>query len=77
MNAPTTATPPLLRQDSDGVAVLTLNRLGARNALSEALLDALTRELDALAADRSARVVILAAEGPVFSAGHDLKEMTG
>jgi len=77
MNAPTTAPPPLLRQDTDGVAVLTLNRPGARNALSEALLDALTRELDALAADRSARVVILAAEGPVFSAGHDLKEMTG
>ncbi|HEY8382536.1 MAG TPA: enoyl-CoA hydratase [Microvirga sp.] len=77
MNAPTSAQPPLLRQDANGVAVLTLNRPAARNALSEALLDALTRELDALVADRTIRAVILAAEGPVFSAGHDLKEMTG
>jgi enoyl-CoA hydratase/carnithine racemase len=78
MNAPARldAASPLLRADADGVATLTLNRPGARNALSEALLDALTRELDAVADDPSVRVVILTAEGPVFSAGHDLKEMT-
>lgn len=70
------APPPLLRRDDGAVATLTLNRPGARNALSEALLDALRAELDALAADRSVRAVVLAANGPVFSAGHDLKEMT-
>ena len=78
MNAPARldAASPLMRADQDGVATLTLNRPSARNALSEALLDALTGELDAVADDPSVRVVILAAEGPVFSAGHDLKEMT-
>ena len=78
MNAPARldAQIPLLRSDADGVATLTLNRPGARNALSEGLLDALTREFEALAEDGSVRAVILTAEGPVFSAGHDLKEMT-
>ena len=78
MNAPARldAASPLLRADVDGVAVLTLNRPGARNALSEALLEALTRALDAIADDASVRAVIIAGEGPVFSAGHDLKEMT-
>ncbi len=68
--------PPLLRSDRDGVAELVLNRPGARNALSEALLDALAAELDAIAADRSVRAVVLTGAGPVFSAGHDLKEMS-
>ncbi|MDB5512962.1 MAG: enoyl-CoA hydratase, partial [Enterovirga sp.] len=77
MNAPTSLSPsPLLRSDADGIAQLTLDRPGARNALSEALIDALSAELDAIAADRRVRAVILAANGPVFSAGHDLKEMT-
>lgn len=77
MNAHATVTPPvLLREDQDGVALLTLNRPQARNALSEALIGALGAELDAIAGDRSIRAVVLAAEGPVFSAGHDLKEMT-
>jgi enoyl-CoA hydratase/carnithine racemase len=68
--------PVLLRsQDSRGVVTLTLNRPHAFNALSEALLAALQRELDAIAHDESVRVVILAAEGKAFSAGHDLKEM--
>jgi enoyl-CoA hydratase/carnithine racemase len=66
----------LLRRDSEGIATLTLNRPGARNALSEALMEALTRELDAIAEDSSIRAVILASRGPAFSAGHDLKEMT-
>ena len=67
---------PLLRSDSGGVATLTLNRPQARNALSDALLAALTGELDRLAADRGVRAVVVTAKGPVFSAGHDLKEMT-
>src|SRR5215212_7310989 len=73
MNAPARldAASPLLRADVDGVAVLTLNRPGARNALSEALLEALTRALDAIADDASVRAVIIAGEGPVFSAGPD------
>jgi enoyl-CoA hydratase/carnithine racemase len=66
----------LLREDKDGVATLTLNRPEARNALSEALLAALIGEFDAIAQDRSVRAVIVAGNGPVFSAGHDLKEMT-
>ena len=70
-------TPVLLRRDDDAVATLTLNRAGTRNALSEALMAALTAELDAIAAAPGIRAVILAANGPVFSAGHDLKEMTG
>ena len=66
----------LLREDKDGVATLTLNRPDARNALSEALIAALIGELDAIAKDRSVRAVIVAGNGPAFSAGHDLKEMT-
>jgi enoyl-CoA hydratase/carnithine racemase len=68
---------PLVKrsQDSRGAVTLTLNRPQAYNALSEALLAALQRELDALALDESLRVVVLAAEGKAFCAGHDLREM--
>ena len=62
-------------RDSRGVVTLTLNRPQAYNALSEGLLAALQGELDALAADESVRVVVLAAEGKAFCAGHDLREM--
>lgn len=64
------------RTDRDGVATLTLDRPQARNALSVAMLEALRERLDALARDESIRAVVLAAEGPAFCAGHDLKEMT-
>jgi len=68
--------PVLLRStDARGVVTLTLNRPRAFNALSEATLTALERKLDAIARDQSVRVVVLAAEGKAFSAGHDLKEM--
>jgi enoyl-CoA hydratase/carnithine racemase len=68
---------PLVKRsgDSRGAVTLTLNRPQAYNALSEDLLGALQRELDAIAADESARVVVLAAEGKAFCAGHDLREM--
>lgn len=66
----------LKRADRDAVAVLTLARPEARNALSDALLAALAAELDALAEDAAVKAVVLAAEGPAFCAGHDLKEMT-
>jgi enoyl-CoA hydratase/carnithine racemase len=67
---------PLLRSDAGGIVTLTLNRPAARNALSEALIDALSGELDRIAEDPAVRVVLVTAEGSVFSSGHDLKEMT-
>jgi enoyl-CoA hydratase/carnithine racemase len=68
--------PPLKRsQDARGVVTLTLNRPQAYNALSEALLGALQRELDSIATDESLRVVVLTGEGKAFCAGHDLREM--
>ena len=77
MNAPVrNATPILLREDAGGIAILTLNRPAARNSLSEALLAALTENLADIATDKRVRVVVLAANGPAFSAGHDMKEMT-
>jgi enoyl-CoA hydratase/carnithine racemase len=65
----------LLREDIDDVAILTLNRPQARNSLSEATLEALGDALTAIAHDRAVRAVIIAANGPAFSAGHDLKEL--
>jgi enoyl-CoA hydratase/carnithine racemase len=68
--------PLVLREvDARGVVTLTLNRPQAFNALSEAMLAALQAELDALATDESVRVVVIAATGKAFCAGHDLKEM--
>ncbi len=67
--------PILLRNDADGIRTLTLNRPQARNALSVALMTALQEALDAAAGDASVRAVVLAANGPAFCAGHDLKEM--
>jgi enoyl-CoA hydratase/carnithine racemase len=76
-SARTTVTDPvLLRQDDGPVAVLTLNRPAARNSLSEALLGELGAAFTRIAADRDVRAVVLAAEGPAFCAGHDLKELT-
>jgi enoyl-CoA hydratase/carnithine racemase len=65
----------LLREDKGSVAILTLNRPQARNSLSEALLEALSDALTSIAHERSVRAVIIAANGPAFSAGHDLKEL--
>ena len=65
----------LLREDKSGIAVLTLNRPHARNSLSEAMLQALGDAMTDIARDRDVRAVVLAANGPAFSAGHDLKEL--
>jgi len=65
----------LKEQDARGVVTLTMNRPQAFNSLSEAMLDALQAELDALAKDESVRMVVIAAAGKAFCAGHDLKEM--
>lgn len=68
--------PLLLRHDDPrGVVTVTLNRPQAFNALSDGMLAALQAELDALASDGSARVLVLAASGKAFCAGHDLREM--
>ena len=64
-----------LREDRGSIAILTLNRPQARNSLSEALLEALSDALSAIAHDRTVRAVVIAANGPAFSAGHDLKEL--
>ena len=65
----------LLREERDGIVTLTLNRPEQFNALSGELLDRLQAQLDALAQDASARVVVIAARGRGFCAGHDLKEI--
>ena len=70
-----TPEPVLLRHDEDGIATLTLNRPGQYNALSEELLKSLQDELDRIARDDALRIVIIAANGKAFCAGHDLKEM--
>jgi len=67
--------PYLLRRDEHGVATLTLNRGDRLNPLSEAMMDALQEEIDAIASDQSVRVVVLAGEGKAFCAGHDLKQI--
>ena len=68
---------PLLLHEKDarGVVTLTLNRPAAFNSLSEDMLAALQSALDRLRADATARVVVIAAAGRAFCAGHDLKEM--
>jgi len=68
-------TPFVLRRDDGGVVTLTLNRGERFNPLSSAMVAALERELDAVGADRNARVVVLAGAGRGFCAGHDLKEL--
>lgn len=68
--------PVLIREDTDAIATLTLNTPKSLNALSEAMIAALTAEFEALMEDRSTRVVILKGAGKAFCAGHDLKEMT-
>jgi len=67
--------PLVLREDLDAIATLTLNAPRKLNALSTAMVGALAEELDSIAADTSVRVVVIAAAGKAFSAGHDLKEL--
>jgi len=69
--------PVLLEGLDDGVLRLTLNRPAARNALSVELMSALSQALARAGADRACRVVVIAAAGPAFCAGHDLRELRG
>jgi enoyl-CoA hydratase/carnithine racemase len=68
--------PVLLHEHSGGITLLTLNRPEARNSLSEAMLSALGGAFTAIAQDTKVRAVVIAANGPAFCAGHDLKELT-
>lgn len=65
----------VLREDRAGVAWLTLNRPSAYNALSTELIEAMQDTLDAIAEDRSVKVVVLQGAGKGFCAGHDMKQM--
>jgi enoyl-CoA hydratase/carnithine racemase len=65
----------LLKSQSGPVCTLTLNRPAQFNALSEQMLEAIIATLDAIAEDQSVKVVVLAANGKAFCAGHDLKQM--
>jgi enoyl-CoA hydratase/carnithine racemase len=68
--------PVLLRETRGSIALLTLNRPDARNSLSEALIGELHAALKDIHDDANVRAVVIAANGPAFSAGHDMKEMT-
>lgn len=72
----TDTTAPVLLDQSDGIATITLNRPKSMNALSEDVLAALQSALDQIASDRAVRAVILRGAGAHFCAGHNLKEMT-
>jgi enoyl-CoA hydratase/carnithine racemase len=76
MSAVPQAEPPvLLREDRDGIATLTLNRPQQMNLLTSRMLAALQSAFDSIAGEPSVRVVVLAATGKGFCAGHDLKEI--
>ena len=74
----TASTPDILLSElqEGGVLRLTMDDVGRRNALSEAMLARLGTAFTDASANAAVRVVILAANGPAFCAGHDLKEMT-
>jgi enoyl-CoA hydratase/carnithine racemase len=74
--APVPQPPILLREKVGSIAVLTLNRPAARNSLSEGLIAALHGALKDIHDDNSVRAVVIAANGPAYSAGHDMKELT-
>ena len=66
----------LADRGEDGVLRLTLNAPRSRNALSESMMTALSSALEEAAQDAAVRVIVIAANGPVFCAGHNLKEIT-
>ena len=71
------ATEHVLVERDDDLGLVTMNRPERRNALSEPHLRELVKTVEQLAADRDVRAIVIAANGPVFSSGHDLKEMIG
>jgi len=74
-NAAQSYEPAVRQATADGIVTLTLNRPAQVNALNSAALEALQKALVSVAADASVRVVVIAATGRAFCAGHDLKEL--
>jgi enoyl-CoA hydratase/carnithine racemase len=74
--AATPQSPILLRETLGSITLLTLNRPQARNSLSEGLIAELHAALTEIGNDAGVRAVVIAANGPAFSAGHDMKELT-
>jgi len=74
--APTPQPPVLLQENVGSIRLLILNRPAPRNSLSEGLIAELHAALKQIHDDNSVRAVVLAANGPAFSAGHDMKELT-
>ena len=74
--AATPQPPILLRETLGSISLLTLNRPQARNSLSEGLIAELHAALKEIHGDANVRAVVIAANGPAFSAGHDMKELT-
>jgi enoyl-CoA hydratase/carnithine racemase len=72
---PKSEQPYVLREDRDGICTLTMNRPQQMNLLTTEMLSALQENLNRIADDSTVRVVILAAAGKGFCAGHDLKEI--
>jgi enoyl-CoA hydratase/carnithine racemase len=68
--------PNLIRESLGGISMLTLNRPRARNSLSEGLIAELHAAFDDIRDDATVRALVIAANGPAFSAGHDMKELT-
>ncbi|WP_025036651.1 enoyl-CoA hydratase [Bradyrhizobium sp. DOA9] len=66
----------LLRETVGPIAIMTLNRPAARNSLSKAMIASLHAALGEIGDDKAIRGVVIAANGPAFSAGHDMKELT-
>ena len=73
---PATEQPVQISRPEAGIVVITLDRPAARNSLSLGMLDALQAAIAEVSGDKSVQAVVLAAAGPAFCAGHDLKEMT-
>jgi len=69
-------TPLLLRENIGSIAVITFNRPETRNTLSEEAIAGLHAALDEIGADKTIRALVIAAKGPAFSSGHDLKQLT-
>ena len=77
LEAAVSEAPFVVREMSGSVCWLTLNRPQQRNPLSSGMIAAIAEGIKAAAGDPGVRVIVLAGSGPVFSAGHDLGEMTG
>ena len=69
------ATAHVLVERDDDLGIVTMNRPDRRNALSEAHLRELVDVVGEQAADPAVRAIVIAANGPVFSSGHDMREM--